>query len=149
MRDLERWKDQVELSLDGRQIFFLFFGSAVAACVIFVAGVLVGKRIEQRGAAPAAIADPLAALDQIADEEEGLTFHEALARGEKTHAKKGKPESAPAPAAKPPAPVAAKPSVAAKPAAPVAAKPAVKPAPAKPAAAKPTAVAAAAKPIAP
>ncbi|HEX2569763.1 MAG TPA: SPOR domain-containing protein [Polyangia bacterium] len=92
MRDLERWKDQVELSLDGRQIFFLFFGSAVAACVIFVAGVLVGKRIEQRACTPPAVADPLAVLDQAdqieqagaraGDGEDGFTFHEALARRE-------------------------------------------------------------------
>jgi DedD protein len=83
MRDLERWKDQVELSLDGRQIFFLFFGSAVAACVIFVAGVLVGKRIEQRACTPPAVADPLAVLDQMGTgEDEGLTFHEALGRRE-------------------------------------------------------------------
>lgn len=81
MRDLERWKDQVELSLDGRQIFFLFFGSAVAACVIFVAGVLVGKRIEQRACAPAATADPLAVLDQL-ESDEGLTFQRALVHRE-------------------------------------------------------------------
>lgn len=92
MRDLERWKDQVELSLDGRQIFFLFFGSAVAACVIFVAGVLVGKRIEQRACTPPAVADPLAVLDQVdqldhasaraGDGDDGFTFHEALSRRE-------------------------------------------------------------------
>ena len=92
MRDLERWKDQVELSLDGRQIFFLFFGSAVATCVIFVAGVLVGKRIEQRACTPPAVADPLAVLDQMdqldrasgraGGGDEGFTFHEALARRE-------------------------------------------------------------------
>lgn len=92
MRDLERWKDQVELSLDGRQIFFLFFGSAVAACVIFVAGVLVGKRIEQRACTPPAVADPLAVLDQMdqldqasaraGEGDDGFTFHEALARRE-------------------------------------------------------------------
>jgi len=77
MRDAERWKDRVELSLDGRQIFFLFFGSAVAACVIFVAGVLVGKRIEHRAAAPPSAEDPLAALDRLDSTEEpddGLTF---------------------------------------------------------------------------
>ena len=51
MRDLDRWKDKVEISLDGRQIFFLFFGSAVAACLIFVTGVLIGKRIEARALA--------------------------------------------------------------------------------------------------
>lgn len=83
MRDLDRWKDKVELSLDGRQIFFLFFGSAVAACLIFVVGVLIGKRIEARALAlqPAPIEDPLAALDQLGDADEadeGLTFHKAL-----------------------------------------------------------------------
>jgi len=83
MRDLDRWKDKVEISLDGRQIFFLFFGSAVAACLIFVVGVLLGKRIEARALAlqPAPIEDPLAALDQLGDADEadeGLTFHKAL-----------------------------------------------------------------------
>jgi cell division septation protein DedD len=85
MRDLERWKDKVELSLDGRQIFFLFFGSAVAACLIFVLGVLIGKRLEARALAlqPAPIEDPLAALDQLGeadDADEGLTFHKALTK---------------------------------------------------------------------
>src|SRR5262249_1402850 len=83
MRDLDRWKDKVEISLDGRQIFFLFFGSAVAACLIFVVGVLIGKRIEARALMlqPAPIEDPLAALDQLRDADEadeGLTFHRAL-----------------------------------------------------------------------
>src|SRR6185369_15409329 len=83
MRDLERWKDKVELSLDGRQIFFLFFGSAVAACLIFVAGVLIGKRLEARALAltPAPVEDPLAALDQLGeadDAEESLTYHKTL-----------------------------------------------------------------------
>src|SRR4051794_21314564 len=76
MQELDRWKDRVELSLDGRQIFFLFFGSAVAACLIFVAGVLVGKRIEARSlssAVPVA-EDPLAALDQIDSAEQGEEF---------------------------------------------------------------------------
>ena len=83
MRDLERWKDKVEVSLDGRQIFFLFFGSAVAVCVVFMGGMLVGKRVEQRAYAstmPAA-EDPLAVLDRMGEGEEaddGLTFHQAL-----------------------------------------------------------------------
>src|SRR5258706_3021094 len=85
MRDLEHWKDKVELSLDGRQIFFLFFGSAVAACLIFVLGVLIGKRLEARALAlaPPPVEDPLAALDELgeaADAEEGLTFHKTLTR---------------------------------------------------------------------
>lgn len=82
MRDLDRWKDKVELQLDGRQIFFLFFGSAVCACLIFVLGVAVGRRVEaQRVAqAPAAAEDPLAVLDELGSAEEGLTFHSALLR---------------------------------------------------------------------
>jgi len=91
MRDMDRWKDKVELSLDGRQIFFLFFGSAVAACLVFVLGVLVGKRLEARALAlsPAPVADPLAALDQLGEAEDGdgLTFHKALT-GKKEKAEK-------------------------------------------------------------
>jgi cell division septation protein DedD len=95
MRDLDRWKDKVEISLDGRQIFFLFFGSAVAACLIFIVGVLIGKRIEARALAlqPAPVEDPLAALDQLGDADEadeGLTFHKTLAArsSDKTRADK-------------------------------------------------------------
>src|SRR5579862_6614157 len=80
MRDLDRWKDKVELQLDGRQIFFLFFGSAICACLIFVLGVMVGKRVEARALSQAQTAgeDPLAALDELGNAEEGLTFHSAL-----------------------------------------------------------------------
>lgn len=123
MRDLDRWKDKVEISLDGRQIFFLFFGSAVACCLIFVVGVLIGKRIEARALAmtPAPIEDPLAALDQLGDADEadeGLTFHKAL-----TPAKADKPVSekkAAAAEAKKESAVVAKAAV--KPAAPIAEK---------------------------
>ena len=50
-RNAERWRDKIELRLDNRQVFFLFFGSAVVACMLFVLGVMVGKRIESRGQA--------------------------------------------------------------------------------------------------
>jgi cell division septation protein DedD len=80
MRDLDRWKDKVELQLDGRQIFFLFFGSAICACLIFALGVVVGKRVEARHNAQVQTQaeDPLQALDELGNAEEGLTFHSAL-----------------------------------------------------------------------
>jgi len=65
-RHVERWRDKLELRLDNRQVFFLFFGSAVVACMLFVLGVMVGKRIESRGqAASPELQDPLAALDRV------------------------------------------------------------------------------------
>jgi pyruvate/2-oxoglutarate dehydrogenase complex dihydrolipoamide acyltransferase (E2) component len=67
--------------LDGRQIFFLFIGSALCACLIFAAGVVCGRRVERRAVAAAqttAVTDPLAVLDEIANAEEALTFHRAL-----------------------------------------------------------------------
>ncbi len=81
MRDLDHWKDKVEVTLDGRQLFFLFFGGAVITSMMFCLGVMTGRRLEARALAlaPPTIDDPLAALDQLGDvEEEGLTFHNSL-----------------------------------------------------------------------
>src|SRR4030095_16166547 len=67
LRDVERWKDKIEVRLDNRQVFFLFFGSALVACLLFILGVIVGKRLESRGRAVVAeIEDPLALLDRVA-----------------------------------------------------------------------------------
>jgi len=64
-RNADRWRDKIEVRLDNRQVFFLFFGSAVVACMLFVLGVMVGKRIESRGqAASPELQDPLAVLDR-------------------------------------------------------------------------------------
>ncbi len=81
--DAELFKDKIEVSLDGRQIFFLFFGGAVIASLVFVLGVMVGKRVEarahvERSAATSAALDPLAALDQLGTNQENLTFPSAL-----------------------------------------------------------------------
>ena len=66
LRDVERWKDKIEVRLDNRQVFFLFFGSAMVACMLFVLGVIVGKRLETRGRAEApTLEDPLAVLDRF------------------------------------------------------------------------------------
>jgi hypothetical protein len=106
LRDIERWRDKIEVRLDNRQVFFLFFGSALVACMLFVLGVIVGKRLESRGRAVSPeIEDPLALLDKVATSprpaQSGVTFPQALfgtaskISGDK-HAKRS---SLPAPAA--------------------------------------------------
>jgi cell division septation protein DedD len=140
-RNAERWRDKIEVRLDNRQVFFLFFGSAIVACMLFVLGVLVGKRIESRGqAASPELQDPLAMLDRAQAPTAGMAV-------------------APAPQLTFPntliAPTSAKPAKATKLAtiAPPAPKPAVVIAPPKPLAVvappKPLAVVAPPKPIAP
>ena len=70
-REGELFKDKVEVSLDGRQIFCLFCGGAVIAALVFVHGVRDGRRVDARAnpeqaAAGTPVSDPLAALDQFA-----------------------------------------------------------------------------------
>jgi len=64
-REPEFYKDKIEVSLDGRQIFYLFFGGAAIAGLVFVIGVMVGRRIEARShldrAETQPASDPLAA----------------------------------------------------------------------------------------
>ncbi len=155
--DSDLYKDKIEVSLDGRQIFYLFFGGAVVACLVFVLGVMVGRRLEARGhvdkvAGTSAARDPLAALDKLADGPGAMTFPSALAgsggpvaavdreiaamaarRDAKREVAAAKPVEPVV--AKPVEPVAAKPDpVVGKPIEPAAAKPAPKPvADAKPA----------------
>jgi DedD protein len=81
-RDGELFKDKIEVSLDGRQIFCLFCGGAVIASLVFVLGVMVGRRVEartgpDRAAAGAPASDPLAALDQLAVSGESDTATDA------------------------------------------------------------------------
>jgi septal ring-binding cell division protein DamX len=104
LRDIERWRDKIEVRLDNRQVFFLFFGSALVACMLFVLGVIVGKRLESRGRAVSPeIEDPLALLDKVATTpraaQTGVTFPQALFGGSgksaasDKHAKKALPQS--------------------------------------------------------
>ncbi len=85
--DPELYKDKIEISLDGRQVFYLFFGGAVIACLVFVLGVMVGRRVEarahvDRGAATSAARDPLTALDKLdASSREDMSFQTSLAGG--------------------------------------------------------------------
>jgi len=136
---IDRWRDKIEVRLDNRQVFFLFFGSAVVACMLFVLGVIVGKRIESRGQAAApVVTDPLAVLDRASQPAPaaGAPAHEDLAFPKTLIAaptpSRGRAPRPVAVAPKPPAPVAAAP----KPPAPVAAAPkppAAPPAPVDPA----------------
>jgi cell division septation protein DedD len=84
-REPELYKDKIEVSLDGRQIFYLFFGGAVIVGMVFVLGVLVGRRVEARGhldrADPQAASDPLAALDRL-ERNDKLGFRGALTGNE-------------------------------------------------------------------
>lgn len=83
----ELFKDKAEITLEGRQVFYLFFGGAVIASLVFVLGVMVGKRVEARAhvgdtAGTTAASDPLAALDELGAEPgaAGLTYAEELTR---------------------------------------------------------------------
>jgi cell division septation protein DedD len=91
--DTELCKDTIEVSLDGRQIFYLFFGGAVIASMVFVLGVMVGRRVEarsfvERNAVSSAALDPLAALDQLEGKDSDLAFPDAL-RGDSPVARFG------------------------------------------------------------
>ena len=164
---VDHFKDAgVDVRLESRQVFLLFFGGAISACLVFALGVMVGRRLEQKsvhaGSARAA-APPLAAMDRMSAAEaeaedevagatdEGLSFHRQLASGATTPDPLTDPIDAPVrkPAAAKPAPVApmAAPVASAKPmAAPVAS---AKPVAAPVASAKPVAApVASARPVA-
>lgn len=141
LRDVERWRDKIEVRLDNRQVFFLFFGSALVACMLFVLGVIVGKRLESRGRAVSPeIEDPLALLDKVATSPRPAqgavaTLPQALfgTNGKTGAEKPGKKGAVPAPAVVDNGAAPAKPApAAAKAAEPTAKTPAeAKPAPAK------------------
>jgi cell division septation protein DedD len=122
---VERWREKIEVRLDNRQVFFLFFGSALVACMLFVLGVMVGKRIESRGQADAPVmADPLAALDRarqpppgVAAPDQPLTFQSSLVSSSssskaKAAARASLPAGLPRPLAQRAAPPVPKPPVA-------------------------------------
>lgn len=82
MRDQDRLKEKLEVSLDSRQIFFLFFGGALVACLVFVVGVMVGGRLEVRKAKKARPGSDELALVDNSSKTAGppLTFHDELIR---------------------------------------------------------------------
>jgi cell division protein FtsN len=130
MREMDKWKDKVELSLDNRQIFFLFFGLSVVGCFVFALGVMVGRRVDfgPEGQVAALAGDSLAMFEDDAQEHGELSFKQGLS--EPAHV--GLPETRDPddlekePADPTPQPEKAKAEPAAKPAAPEKAKAAPK-----------------------
>lgn len=97
MRDSDRLKEKLEVSLDNRQIFYLLFGSALVACLVFVIGVLVGKKLENRKhkQRPPGAADELALIDRDTKlAAKGLTFHDELIKPDARSARNVPPEVA-------------------------------------------------------
>lgn len=85
MREMHKWKDKVELSLDNRQIFFLFFGLSVIGCFVFALGIMTGRRIQwEPGQEVAAIGgqDSLALLEDETPEDEHFAFQRGLSESD-------------------------------------------------------------------
>lgn len=85
MRDMHKWKDKVELSLDNRQIFFLFFGLSVIGCFVFALGIMTGRRLEWEPGQQAAALDgeaSLATLDEQSEDPEHFAFKGGLAEAD-------------------------------------------------------------------
>lgn len=79
------YQEKLEVTLDGRQLFYLFFGGSLVAAFVFVLGVTVGRRVEARshGFGPPT-SDPLEQLDRIAQRGNTFTFRTALSRRSET-----------------------------------------------------------------
>jgi cell division protein FtsN len=74
MREMHKWKDKVELSLDNRQIFFLFFGLSVIGCFVFALGIMTGRRIDWEPGQEAAALGGQDSLEMLEDEPQGEHF---------------------------------------------------------------------------
>lgn len=79
MREMHKWKDKVELSLDNRQIFFLFFGLSVIGCFVFALGIMTGRRIDWEPGQEAAALGGQDSLEML--EEEPRSEHFAFQQG--------------------------------------------------------------------
>ncbi len=98
MKENHTSKDGVELFLDNRQIFLLFFASVVILGLVFALGVVVGKKMLTSPSPPPPV-DPLALLDQTGNVDSfssNLTFHDELTVDKKQKRKASKAVSTPA-----------------------------------------------------
>jgi cell division protein FtsN len=74
MREMHKWKDKVELSLDNRQIFFLFFGLSVIGCFVFALGIMTGRRIDWEPGQEVAALGGQDSLELLEDDPQGEHF---------------------------------------------------------------------------
>ena len=81
MQDEDKFRERIQIMLDNRQIFLIFLASSVILALVFSLGFVVGKRSSTKSLAPPP-SDTLALLDKMnvgeEEEEDPLTFHEAL-----------------------------------------------------------------------
>lgn len=84
MREMHKWKDKVELSLDNRQIFFLFFGLSVIGCFVFALGIMTGRRIDWEPGQEAAALGGQDSLELLEDEpqSEHFAFQQGLSESD-------------------------------------------------------------------
>lgn len=84
MREMHKWKDKVELSLDNRQIFFLFFGLSVIGCFVFALGIMTGRRIDWEPGHEAAALGSQDSLELLEDEPqtERFAFQQGLSESD-------------------------------------------------------------------
>ncbi len=137
MQDEDKLRERIQILLDNRQIFLIFLASSVILALVFSLGFVVGKRSSNQAVAPPPT-DPLAMLDRMSEkvgeeEEDTLTFHEALTGDQLPEPPKAKQEAkvaaADAPTAGAKAAAAAEPAKEAVVDSPAAAKVAAAPAP--------------------
>ena len=80
MSQAVRLRHRWEFSLDARQAFYLLFGAAILASLLFLLGLLIGKRLEARAANRVACGMSLDELDDFQDPDLEFTFHKVLVR---------------------------------------------------------------------
>ncbi len=80
MSQAVRLQHRWEFSLDARQVFYVLFGAAILATLLFVLGLLIGKRLEARAANRTLCGASLDELDRFVPPDMDFTFHKVLVR---------------------------------------------------------------------
>ncbi len=78
MSQAVRLQHRWEFSLDARQVFYVLFGVAILATLLFVLGLLIGKRLEARAVNRSLCGASLDDLDRFVPPNVDFTFHKVL-----------------------------------------------------------------------